>query len=269
MLDDGVAAVLFDAGFTLVEPVRRIDDVYLEEAEAVGAVVDAPRFRARFAETFLKRSTPDRGTPAASSVDPLATDEVRERGWWHHFTATLADDHPSLRERHREWLERLVARLDAPTAWRPLPDAERLLRRLRDHGVKTAVVTNWHSAIHGILEGLGLAPLLETVVASVDAGYKKPHRAIFAEALRRLGATAPETVHVGDSWDEDVVGARGAGLRPIYVARRPNVSSPDPSVPMIHGLGELADAFVRKSDCCGDATGGVDADGSTIRNGRR
>ena len=57
-------------------------------------------------------------------------------------------------------------------------------------------------------------------VVSADAvrAYK-PHREIFDEALRLSGCMPDEVVHIGDSYDTDAVGARGAGIRPVLLLR--------------------------------------------------
>ena len=57
-------------------------------------------------------------------------------------------------------------------------------------------------------------------VVSADAARAyKPRREIFDEALRFSGCTPDEVVHIGDSYDTDVVGARVAGIRPVLLLR--------------------------------------------------
>ena len=57
------------------------------------------------------------------------------------------------------------------------------------------------------------------VVSADTARAYKPHREIFDEALRFSGCAPDEVVHIGDSYDTDVVGARGAGIRPVLLLR--------------------------------------------------
>ena len=57
-------------------------------------------------------------------------------------------------------------------------------------------------------------------VISADAARAyKPHRETFDEALRISGCTPGEVVHIGDSYDTDVVGARVVGIRPVLLLR--------------------------------------------------
>ena len=57
------------------------------------------------------------------------------------------------------------------------------------------------------------------VVSADTARAYKPHREIFDEALRASGCTPGDVVHIGDSYDTDVVGARGVGIRPVLLLR--------------------------------------------------
>ena len=57
------------------------------------------------------------------------------------------------------------------------------------------------------------------VVSADTVRAYKPHREIFDEALRVSGCTPGEVVHIGDSYDTDAAGARGAGIRPVLLLR--------------------------------------------------
>ena len=57
------------------------------------------------------------------------------------------------------------------------------------------------------------------VVSADTVRAYKPHREIFDKALRISGCAPSEVVHIGDSYDTDVVGARGAGIRPVLLLR--------------------------------------------------
>ena len=57
------------------------------------------------------------------------------------------------------------------------------------------------------------------VVSADTARAYKPHRKIFDEVLRVSGCTPGEVIHIGDSYDTDVMGARGAGIRPVLLLR--------------------------------------------------
>ena len=61
--------------------------------------------------------------------------------------------------------------------------------------------------------------LIDVVVLSDDIGINKPDRRIFDHALRKAGATAEESIIIGDNPDADIKGAVDAGWKAIYFNR--------------------------------------------------
>jgi putative hydrolase of the HAD superfamily len=229
-----IKAVLFDAGFTLVDLVTPVVEVYLGCARDLGAELDASTF-GQSLKTHWSRLEADH---RKKSPD-LASSEEFERAAWRTFTRGIAREFPSLADRHGDWHSRLVKHFDDPSAWRPAPSAWETLQTLRDDGVRLAVVSNWHSALPPILAAHGLSPLFEFVLTSAEAGRKKPHREIFQQALSRLNLVAAEAAHVGDSWHDDVQGARAAGLTPIYLHRVNEPPPIEPGVRIVRSLAEI------------------------------
>jgi len=116
-------------------------------------------------------------------------------------------------------------------------DVEAALRAARSRGRRVVVVSNWDVSLQEVLEQLELAPLLDGVVTSARVGARKPSPAIFEQALRVAGAGPGDALHVGDSLEEDVAGARAAGIEPVLVRRD---GSPGPAgVRTIATLAEL------------------------------
>ena len=100
-----------------------------------------------------------------------------------------------------------------------LPPAHgELLAALRPR-YRLGVVTNFDDTATGydILVRHGIAPWLDTVVISEALGLRKPHPAMARAGLRGLGLGAGETLLVGDTWGEDVAGARAAGLDAAWI----------------------------------------------------
>jgi putative hydrolase of the HAD superfamily len=98
------------------------------------------------------------------------------------------------------------------------PDARPALEQLRAAGLTIVCVSNWDFELELVLAQVGLADLFDDVVVSALVGTRKPDPAIFARALELAGCTAEEAVHVGDS-EEDVAGARAAGIRVLRIDR--------------------------------------------------
>jgi putative hydrolase of the HAD superfamily len=114
----------------------------------------------------------------------------------------------------------------AAVRFRAYPEVPAVLERLRAGGARLAVVSNWDVSLHDVLERTELRALVDAVVISAELGAAKPDPAIFRAALERLGAGAPEAIHVGDSLEHDIAGARAAGLEAVLVARN-GAQAPD------------------------------------------
>ncbi|MBD8114893.1 HAD family hydrolase [Bacillus megaterium] len=54
------------------------------------------------------------------------------------------------------------------------------------------------------------------MLVSEQEGIKKPYVDIFLRVLKRLDVKAEETVYVGDHPENDVLGARNAGMHAIW-----------------------------------------------------
>jgi putative hydrolase of the HAD superfamily len=107
----------------------------------------------------------------------------------------------------------------ASLRFRPFDEVPEVLAELRRRGARLVVVSNWDVSLHDALDATGLRPLVDGAVTSAEVGAAKPDPRIFARALEVAGVAAAEALHVGDSPDADVAGARAAGIEPVLVAR--------------------------------------------------
>lgn len=95
------------------------------------------------------------------------------------------------------------------------------LEHLRDKGFKLAIVSNWDTPLDPLTERLGIADYFDIIVASHDTRVRsaKPDPHIFNYTLAAVGVSAEEVVHVGDTYEADIIGAKNAGIRPILIDR--------------------------------------------------
>lgn len=133
--------------------------------------------------------------------------------------------------------EALTEALLASLRFSAFDDVVPALARARDRGLRVVVASNWDVSLHGVLARLGLRPHVHGILTSAEAGARKPAPEIFEQALRIAGAAPSEVIHVGDSLEEDVAGARGAGIDPVLL-RRDGDAGP-PGVRTIASLAEL------------------------------
>ncbi|MBI3946235.1 MAG: HAD-IA family hydrolase [Armatimonadetes bacterium] len=122
--------------------------------------------------------------------------------------------------------------------FRLYPDALPALDALRNAGLRPGVISNWDCTLPGILRRLGLEERLGVVAVSSLAGHAKPDPALFREALRRAGAPPEAALHVGDSYEHDVLGARAAGVQAALLDRSGG-PAPAADLTVISSLAEL------------------------------
>jgi HAD superfamily hydrolase (TIGR01549 family) len=195
---------LFDVDFTLFRPGPELGpEGYRRLGERHGLVLDPGRYpEARLAAilelqghrelvhdeevwiAFTEQIVLGMGGDAAGSR-ACATDMVRE--WERHENFSLYED--------------------------ALPALD-LLRR---HGLKIGLVTNGQRDLEEFVAHHALD--VDAMIGSRAHGRIKPHPSIFVAALQALAVAAEETAMVGDSYEDDIEGARSLGMRAILLDR--------------------------------------------------
>jgi len=118
----------------------------------------------------------------------------------------------------------------------PYPDVEPALTELRKRGLGLVIASNWDWSLPEWVARVGLEPLVDDTASSAVVGAAKPAPDVFREALRLAGVEPEDAVHVGDSLEADVHGARAAGVRAILLQRH---GEPPPGVQAVRSLAEL------------------------------
>ena len=191
-----VRAVFLDALGTLVE----LEPPWVSLRERIPAEVSDERLQIAIrAEMAYYREHSQEGRDADSLAD------LRER------CAELISNELGVEVSARDLVESI--RFGA------YPDAEPALRGLRERGMRLLAVSNWDCSLSAVLERCGLGELLDGVVTSAEAGASKPDPAIFRAALERAGSEPDQALHVGDTPEEDLAGARAAGIRALLIDR--------------------------------------------------
>ena len=113
----------------------------------------------------------------------------------------------------------------------------------RRHG-PVAVISNYTEPEQQRLKlaAAGLAGHFEHVFISGEVGRAKPDPRIFEHAAGALGVPVGDCVHIGNSWESDIVGALSAGADAIWFEEeaRPGVQSRDPRVPRFESMADVA-----------------------------
>lgn len=196
--------VFLDAGGVLLFP------NWTRVSEALGRQGIGVAAEALAAAEPRARKQLDNGSTIGTTTDA-------SRGWL-FFDLILQQAGLSLSDRTNAALSELHAYHQAHNLWELVPDGVRpALAALRDHGLQLVVVSNANGTLRAHMDRIGLASLVDLVVDSCDEGVEKPDPRLFEIALARSGSRAESTIHVGDIYQVDVIGARAAGIRPVLL----------------------------------------------------
>ncbi len=158
---------------------------------------------------------------------------------WAYFNLVLTCAGVPLSDATASALAELHAYHEVHNLWESVPaEVPGALAALRARGLQLVVVSNANGTLHRAFDRVGLAPLVDVILDSFVEGIEKPDPRYFQIALDRSGASAATTIHVGDIYHVDVVGARAAGIRPVLVDSA-NLYA-DADCPRIGRLAELA-----------------------------
>ena len=186
-------AVLFDIGLTFIHP---CGEVMLADAHAEAPDFDAPAHHL-VAALLLAAEARHLALPYDTDGDTKVA-----LAW-----GALLGLAP---EQAQQIWRRMMARRDLYCELDP--DAEDVLRGLRDRGVKVAAVSNSDGTLGPELRHFGLAHFFDAVVDSTEVSAEKPAPAIYRIALDTLGVAPSACWFVGDGLVNDVLGARQAGV---------------------------------------------------------
>jgi putative hydrolase of the HAD superfamily len=200
-------AILMDALDTLVRFEHPGPRLRVELRERLGIEVTEEQARAAIrAEIRHYRANLHLGRDAGSLA------ELRRE------CATVMLDHLPQEVRAAD-LAVVTSALVAAIRFEPFPEVMDTLRALRRRDLRLIVLSNWDVSLHEMLDAVGISELVDGAVSSAERGTAKPDPAVFEHALELAGVRPDEAWHVGDSPENDVAGARAAGVAPILVWR--------------------------------------------------
>jgi len=197
-------AVLFDVDFTLFRPGPELGpEGYRRVGERHGLQLDPDLY----------------GAARAAAIEELQRNHelVHDEEIWIAFTEQIvlgmggdpAGARPCATDMVREW--------ERHENFSLYEDALPALDELRRHDLKIGLISNGQRDLDEFATHHDLD--VDAIVGSKAHGRVKPHASIFIAALRALDVTPEEVTMVGDSYEDDIEGARAIGIRAILLDR--------------------------------------------------
>ncbi len=206
---ESVKGILFDCYDTLIEIRHDEDDIRTYEALSAwlryqGVRIDPPVLRDEYRRRMRR---------------------VMKQSGEKHPEVRVEDIFRGICEDHRLWeIDDLVVGICAARAFRAaslrrfraFPETVRLLDHLGY--VAKGIVSNGQRVFSEIeLKYLDLHHHFDVIVFSSDVGVKKPDTRIFDVALDAMSLDPEDALFIGDSFENDILGARKAGMQAMFI----------------------------------------------------
>jgi len=197
-------AVLFDVDFTLFRPGPELGpEGYRRVGERHGLVLDADRY----------------GEARTAAIEELQRHRelVHDEEIWIAFTEQIVLGMGGDPRGARACATDMVREWERHENFSLYEDTLPVLDELRRHRLKIGLISNGQRDLDEFATHHGLR--VDAIVGSRSHGRVKPHPSIFIAALDALGVAPDEAAMVGDSYEDDIEGARALGIRAILLDR--------------------------------------------------
>jgi len=168
--------------------------------------------------------TPDRFDPAFYAADDALVGTLPATTQFRATIERLADGVAAGLALAERDIAARVARRFLDDALRTLGANTPLLRALQRR-YQLGIVSNFYGNLAQVCDDAGIRSLFGVLVDSAEVGCTKPTPRIFQHALDALGVSAATATFVGDSLTRDMAGARGVGMRHIWLVGAASSSS--------------------------------------------
>lgn len=232
-----IRTIFFDAGYTLLYPFPSIPEVCQRVCRDVGLHIHLDQIKMRMDSVenfYFRQARADRNT--------WANEDAIAQFWIDYYMSIL---YPFAREQNEASVYHLAhavyEEFSKHTSWKLYPDVLPTLDILHAHGYSLGIISDWGMALGPILRQHQLTRYFNCLLISAVTRHAKPSPTLYELALQRANAISDFTIHVGDSYIHDVLGARALGITPILLDRHNKHSRTDVDCVLVHSLYDLVD----------------------------
>ncbi len=232
-----IRTVFFDAGFTLIRPNPSVPEICLQVCHRLNLHIHLDAVKERMTEAedyYFRQMRLNRHT--------WGSDQAIADFWIGYYMNLLR---PFIEERDETRLYQLAQNIneefDKHSSWQLYSDVLPTLNALHTRGYTLGVISDWGIALGPILRNLHLTPYFDCLLVSAVARYPKPSPFLYELALQRTNSIADYTLHIGDSYIHDVLGARAVGMTPVLLDRAGNLAERNVDCLLVHALTDLLD----------------------------
>jgi HAD superfamily hydrolase (TIGR01549 family) len=242
-----IRLVTFDLYDTLIELHPRRWERFAAACRAAGLAPDLDALKA--ADVLVEDYyTEENGRIPIRDRTPEEREAFRLRytGLWLK-TAGLPHDEETVRavrRAHSAEMEAAATRAN----YHVYDDVILAMGRLRDAGIKRALISNADADVTELCTRLEFAHELNLIVTSAVVGWEKPDVRTFRAALDPLDVDPSAALHIGDQPRSDVAGALATGMRAALIDRYTRHDPATHDIPVVHGLMDLVDLVLAHNE---------------------
>ncbi len=232
-----IRTVFFDAGFTLIRPYPSTPEICQQVCQRLNLHVHLDAVKERMTEAqdyYYRQMRLNRHT--------WGSEQAISEFWISYYMNLLR---PFIEEHDEPRLYQLAQvinqEFDKHTSWEVYSDVFPTLEALRRHKYTLGVISDWGISLGPILRRLNLTPYFDCLLVSAVTRHAKPSPLLYEMALERANSIADYTLHIGDSYIHDVLGARAVGMTPVLLDRPGHLEKSNVDCLLIHSLAELLD----------------------------
>ncbi|MBO0795386.1 MAG: HAD hydrolase-like protein [Ktedonobacteraceae bacterium] len=232
-----IRTIFFDAGFTLLRPHPSTPEICQLVCKELDLHIHLDQIKQAMLATedyYHRQVRHNRHT--------WASEEHINELWTSYYMNMLR---PFIEEHDEQRLHQLARAIclefEQHTSWRTYPDVLPTLQALKARGYMLGIISDWGISLGPILRQLHLTGYFDCLLISAAVRHAKPSLALYETALQRANAIADYTLHIGDTYIQDVLGARAVGITPVLLDRAAKLSENTVDCLLVHSLYELLD----------------------------
>ncbi len=218
-----IKGVFFDFGFVIGFPHHGIDRKYFYlDWDGIDAICKDQKLAKHFRvgvgkvelEAFFVREIYDPFVQheQSDSIDPQSNKILLDRL---HLVFNCPID--------QTLVDRVLAHIDTMKYITIDTAAVETIDELKQRNFQLSLVSNMMlpgKLLKAKLQKANILGLFDAIIISSDVGFIKPHPEIFQIALAKSGLSADEVVFIGDTYQQDIIGAKSVNLKTVWLNSR-------------------------------------------------
>jgi REG-2-like HAD superfamily hydrolase len=239
-LSPKIKHIALDAVGTTIEAQPPVVEVYHQSAQLHGSKLTLDELKLKFKIAFQKH-----WLARVNENSSVAAAEEEEFELWKNIVYDTLDDStdkPACFVELHEYFSR-------GQAWKIYPDVAVFLDWCKTQGLTVTIASNFDQRLQRVIRELPEFQQVLCVVPSTETLSRKPELKFFRHIEEKLRANPEQILLIGDSWNEDILGATRAGWHAIFLDRlHQNLAAQTANqhqipvsqeVPCIHSLDEI------------------------------